>query len=328
MGRVRFAVRHLSLALALFWTSSGLAQAQPEELVRAQTLFDEGLVAAERDDWAVACDRFEESNRLDPAPGTMMNLGRCRSQLGELVKAWESYRRAAEAFGAEDPRAQFASNEAQDLERRVPLVTFSPPATETPFLVIVEGSAIEPERLGVPLPFDPGTLQIIVRARGHQDWVQRLGVEEGARVEQQLALGAALLDNTQQSPPVSTRPAAAGGARSEPPEIEAIKSAAPIIVASFAVGGVGVALGAFGGVWAALETPRVRAHCDDQLNCDRRGFDAARRGRVATILGVSGAGLAVVGLSVGTVFLTAKQSTSLSLVPMVGGTMLSLQGNL
>ncbi|NOU28880.1 MAG: hypothetical protein HOO96_13330, partial [Polyangiaceae bacterium] len=49
----------------------------------AETLFREGRKALEAGDYAVACAKFAESQRIEPAPGTLLNLAGCEERSGK-----------------------------------------------------------------------------------------------------------------------------------------------------------------------------------------------------------------------------------------------------
>jgi hypothetical protein len=57
-----------------------------------------------------ACDKFEESLRLDPALGTLLNLAECEHSAGDLVNACRLWRAAADEARAAGggPREQLA----------------------------------------------------------------------------------------------------------------------------------------------------------------------------------------------------------------------------
>src|SRR5688572_29187335 len=91
--------------------------AQERDRAAAEALFRAGREAAGRGDYATACQRFEESNRLEPTAGTVMNLANCREQLGQIASAWQRYREAIEKLPAEDERVGIARERSAEIGR-------------------------------------------------------------------------------------------------------------------------------------------------------------------------------------------------------------------
>src|SRR5262245_31572922 len=77
---------------ALSWSEMGRCQQQ----TIAEGLFREGRQAMRKGDYAAACPSLAESQRLDPSPGTLLNLAICEEQLGHLATAWAKYREVAD----------------------------------------------------------------------------------------------------------------------------------------------------------------------------------------------------------------------------------------
>lgn len=287
-------------ALSLFCTPS-FAQDQ----AAAEALFRSAQEAAEQGDWRTACDRFEESNRLEPAPGTVLNIGRCREMLGQFASAWKSYGEAAQRLKAGDKRATFARNKVKELESRVPHLTLIGPDADTPYTVFVEEVEFAQASLGVPLPFDPGQLTIVVRAEGHEDFSLEVELGEGVQVEQRLELGARISEAPLE------------------PTTSAEKSNGKA-TASFVVAGAGAGLAIFGGVWAAVERGKVGDSCPDRdCGTNEAAYDATVRGRTAVVLLASGAGVALIGAGLGTYFLLQDESDEVALAPRAGGGILT-----
>lgn len=295
-------------ASALLFRLSVAAPAHAQDTAAAEALFRSAREAAEQGDWVTACDRFEESKRLEPAPGTVLNLARCRENLGQIASAWKSYTEAAQRLPVQDERHEFAKKKSLELEARVPHLILHAPETETEMVVTIDGTELSSASFGVALPFDPGTLEVVVRAPGHEESRAELVLEEGEEVTHQLALG-----------PRSSRAgeggSSLGASEKQPSQISGKKSALPF----FIVGGVGAAAAIGGGVWAAVELKTVK----DEKNClDKRcsdvGADAAARGRVAVYLVGAGAALAAGGFGVGA-YLTAKKESQVGVSPLPGG---------
>src|SRR5262245_30450330 len=100
-----------------------VAPAQDRDPVAAESLFREGRKALDAGDFVTARSRFAESRRLDPKPGTLLNLARCDEQLGELASAWQLYRQGLDQLAADDDRREFVQERLADLEKRLPKLT-------------------------------------------------------------------------------------------------------------------------------------------------------------------------------------------------------------
>src|ERR1700722_18868342 len=95
------------VALALVaWVRSGRAD-EPQKGV-AQALFERAKESANHGDWASACAQFAESQRLDPAPGTLLNLADCDEHVGKIAAALEHFQEARALLPQGDFRVSFA----------------------------------------------------------------------------------------------------------------------------------------------------------------------------------------------------------------------------
>ena len=87
--------RALVLVALLLAAPSVLAQGR--DPAAAEALFTEGRKAFDAGDYRIACARFAESQRLDPAVGTLINLAACNEKLDNLALAWETWQQALRA---------------------------------------------------------------------------------------------------------------------------------------------------------------------------------------------------------------------------------------
>ena len=93
------------------------AMADTRDPAAAEALFEAGRQAATRGDWTTACPKFAESQRLDPAPGTLLNLADCEEHLGHLASAWDCVARGHRVARA-GRRPRRAGEEARRRPRR------------------------------------------------------------------------------------------------------------------------------------------------------------------------------------------------------------------
>lgn len=159
-----------SSALAAVVLASGPASAGD---AAAQALFDEGRRLTESGQWAQACPKFEESNRIEPKMGTQYKLAECYERVGKLASAWENYLEVAGKAKADKntEREQFARDKAKALEPRLTRlkISVSPPLLRG--LVVKRGAKeIGAAQYGLLIPVDPGRITISASAPGYQTW--------------------------------------------------------------------------------------------------------------------------------------------------------------
>jgi hypothetical protein len=166
--------------IVFVWSSA--AHAQPAG-AQAEVLFRQGrdLLAAGK--FTEACSAFEESQKLEPAVTTLLNLAGCREKLGQLATAWGLFLDAArQTRSAADAGHQqlhkVAQARAQKIEPRVSKLTINVPSkSQLDDLEIARGT----ERLGAglwnrALPIDGGTYTITARATGAKQWSTQITI--------------------------------------------------------------------------------------------------------------------------------------------------------
>jgi len=192
--RLGAVARCLLGSIVLTITCPVLAQDRPvRDPAAADALFREAREAMKRGDHASACPKFAESQRLDPAPGTTLNLAQCEEKLGRLASAVAHYREAAEQFPTGDPRISLAQKALSTLEQIVPkLLLRLPPDAPAGTTVLRDSVQLGPGSLGIALPIDPGEHVIITRSPGRKDHSQTITMGVGERKEAVVELGEAL----------------------------------------------------------------------------------------------------------------------------------------
>src|SRR5690606_6144737 len=91
------------------------AEATGANVAAAEALFESGHEAMSGGDYDTACARFAESNRLDPAVGSLLNLAICEEKRGRLATAWQLYKRVMSELAAGDDRYPIAQRRASAL---------------------------------------------------------------------------------------------------------------------------------------------------------------------------------------------------------------------
>jgi len=138
----------------------------------AESLFEEGRALLDAGKVEPACAKFAASQKLDPAPGTLLNLGDCYERLGRTATAWITFRDAeVEARRAgDDRRASAANTRAQALEPALSRVVIRAPSGIAGLRVTLDDVALPPASLGARVPLDPGAHRIHADAPGYAGW--------------------------------------------------------------------------------------------------------------------------------------------------------------
>src|SRR5688572_14521079 len=109
---------------------SAFGQDDAQHKAAAEALFDEGRSLAGQGQYEAACQRFEQSQAMDPGVGTLLYLGDCYERVGRVASAWAMYRAAASAAGAaaQVERSRIASERAQRLTPYLSKLVLAVPA--------------------------------------------------------------------------------------------------------------------------------------------------------------------------------------------------------
>ena len=293
------------------------ARAQsPAEQMLAQSLFEEGrlLMAAKR--YSEACPKLVESQRLDPAGGTLLNVAICHELEGRLGTAFLEMNAAlaqARKDGRQD-RADVASTHLASIAERVPRLTIrvSPPQDEEGLEVFLDGTVIRRPAWNVATIVDPGAHVVDARAPSASTPF-RMTVDirerEQRTVEVVFARGPA-------SAPLSMGVPEAPSATPPPLRRNPAQLAALIV----GLGGLVVAGNAgLGWLWSAYE--RGKECIEERGYCSAAGLAAADRERTFGWVALIAGGIGIGGL-VTALILPKRVAATAS--PTRGGAALSL----
>lgn len=170
-----------SVVIALV-TSIATSQAQPAG-AQAEALFREGRDLMDKGKLDEACAAFEQSQKLEPAITTLLNLAGCREDNHQIASAWglflEAERQTRSASDATSQQLhESARDHAKKLEPRVSKLTISVSAeSRIDQLEILRGNEpLEKAMWNHSLPVDGGAYTITARAPGAAAWTTTVTV--------------------------------------------------------------------------------------------------------------------------------------------------------
>ncbi|RYZ02195.1 MAG: hypothetical protein EOO73_32775 [Myxococcales bacterium] len=295
----------------------------------AEALFDQGVRLMKSGSLTEACPKLEESERIDPAVGTLLYLGECYEKTGKTASAWATFREAASlaTTSSQPDRARLAAGRAQELEPKLSRlsVEVAPEAANIPGLVVKRGpNKLEPSLYGTPLPVDPGDYRVEASAPGYEPWSTPVKVEAG---QANASVRVPVLVKAPEG--AAAAPATGGGVEGplaeRPPAAVAVKSSGlttqqTLGIVAGGVGIVGVGLGSYFGIRAISKNSDAEQHCPKEGFCSNTtGVELTNQARdsaaASNVAFAVGAGLVAVGA---VLYLTGGRSESerLAVVPL------------
>jgi hypothetical protein len=271
------------------YAAPACAEGSSDRVAAAQALFDRARELMIAGHYGDACPKLEESQRLDPASGTLLNLADCYEHQGRLASAWLKFLEAAAASraGANVDRETTARDRAAALAGKVPKFVIKVSGDPTPGLEVRrDGEVVERNQWGVPLAADPGEHTISASAPGRSPW--RTTATLKAADTTAIAVVIPELART------ATPPEATLEARAAQP----LGTQRLFAIAATGAGVVGMALGTVFALQSKSKHDDADRFCNGPACFDQRGVDlgeeAKQAGNVATIAFTAGA-LAVAG---------------------------------
>lgn len=279
--------RLVAIGLVTFSTRE-LAAAAP---ALAQVLFEQGraLIAAGRTEQA--CAKFAESNRLDPATGTLLNLAVCNESRGKTATAWEQFRaaEAASQYDRRDDRVRFAREHLAKLAPRLSRVTLRVPAVQqVPGLhIALDGVQLEQAAWNVATPIDPGDHAVVAEAPGRvtRSWALSIGPGPSAV--------SVVIELEPSQPPIPGSEVGAAAQREPEPAPDALSATKALAYASGGLAAAGLIGGAAFGVQAFSRWDERNRLCPSDLcttpagqRAQRSAEHAARNANIAAGVGL------------------------------------------
>jgi hypothetical protein len=301
-----------AIAIACFLWSSA-AHAQPAG-AQAEVLFRQGRTLLAAGKIAEACSAFEESQKLEPAVTTLLNLAGCREKLGQLATAWGLFLDAARQTrsagnAASQQLHDVAQARAQKLEPRVSRLAINVPQKSQ-----VDGLEITRDKERVDsglwnraLPIDGGVYTITARAPGANPWSTQVTVaaESDTRtveipdlrnLPRDLDPAATAAATPQPAPPQPAPPrhSAVGPASDHMPASSQPSRKIPLVLGVSALALLGGGLGFE--LWAEAKYDAAKSEMTSQSRRDSLYSSANTKRYVAEALATSG--LAAAGAAV------------------------------
>jgi hypothetical protein len=335
MTRVRLG-RAATIGICLFLTTSAV---QAEEVSAAQRLFDLGRHELNRGEYEAACTHLRQSDELDPAPGTKLNLGECETLRGRLIVAWGLFARVEHELSKDDVRSPVARQKREGIEARLGrLAIHFAGAVPSQTRVQIQSRNYLARDLTGEVLVEPGTVEVVVTEPGRAERAYVVSITAAAtsvlNVEASSSASAlpvpapATRAASLAPPPASVNPTriATMSALRQPAAAPAARAASlapppatPHVADrehrpanyGYALLGGGVVVTALGGILGLLTLDAKRTnedHCDELAqHCDATGRHAAERGRLFGALTTVAWAVGGVGLALGTYSLVTSR---------------------
>jgi hypothetical protein len=287
-----------------------------------EALYRAAKESAKKGDWEKACAQFAESQRLDPAPGTLVNLADCEEHRGLVTSAWTHFAEVETQFKPGDARAAYAHEHAIALEKRVPRVTIRLQAgAPSSARIFRDEEELKAASLGVPLPVDPGKHVVSVKVGTAEARFPFTAVEsQNAEV---LAVAPAEVATAPAKPEVAATPAKPIEPPPPPVDKPAPGDNRTLGWALVGAGGVGLAVGGITGVLALSNASKVKDTCGpDYLTCNAESVNNASTGKTMATVSTIGFVAGAVFLGAGLYFVIsspAKTTASIAVGPTSAG---------
>ncbi|WP_437924185.1 tetratricopeptide repeat protein [Sorangium sp. So ce291] len=301
-------------------TLSGAASAERAVKPMAEALFRQGRDLFKRGQYPEACAKFEESQRLEPKPGTLLNLAVCHEKVGKLATAWAELSSVEEVARREGPpeREAFARAQRAALEERLARLELRMEAPPASLRLTLDGEPLNGAALNAPFPIDPGRHRVAAAAPGKKEWSTALEVPS-----EQASIVVTIPALEDAPPPGALAPRAAAAPRPREPKPPADSTGTTLMAIGFSVGAVGLVVGAVAGALTLSKSDALAKVCTDG------GCPPSWSGELSTaktLANVSNAGFAAlaVGAGVGVAGLltlpsrSATAGASAALTPVLG----------
>ncbi|WP_437313770.1 hypothetical protein [Sorangium sp. So ce385] len=213
MNTARLALSAACLSSAL--AAAGAASADAPD--PAQASFDQGVALMEAGRFEEGCPAIEQSQKLDPRPGTLFTLAECEALRGRVATAIARFDEYLALYPTLAPkqqrnqgdRAQSARKQREALARDVPGLRLELPPDAPPGTAVeLDGQPLAPAAIGALLPVDPGKHVVRAHVPGGPAFERSVLVEKGEK----RTVALEVTGPPPSPPPQQQRPESASGA--------------------------------------------------------------------------------------------------------------------
>jgi len=267
--------------LLVVLTATTPARSQQDSV--AESLFRQAREEMKRGDAAAACPKFEESYRLDPSMGTLLNLALCEDALGHTATAWAKLRQFLDSAPAGDDRLAVAREKLEKLETELPRLRLIIDPEGDQLTVQLDGVELRNASLSQAIPVNPGEHVVrVTRSTGESN-------ESIFRIQPAERLTWRVSAPPRQAPSVPEQRAPSEAVTTTPSQAPKNRNGERAVAYGFgAVGVAGLAASGVFGLMALSDRNTVREQCPNHECQSQAGLDAAESGaRNETIANVA-----------------------------------------
>jgi hypothetical protein len=294
----------------------------------AESLFQDGKALMATHNYAAACPKLAESQRLDPGTGTLIALALCHEAEGKSASAWAEFNEVVAAARNENrrDREKAARSHAAALALTLSHLT----VVVAPEIGGLEGFELRRDDVvvgqpswGSALPVDPGDHVVIATAHGKRPWKETVTV--GAKGDMK-TLTVPALENAPDTP-IAPAPIAPSSMNVAPEVLpQETGSGRGKRIAGWVVGGAGLAsigAGSVFGVEAMSKSSGAKSLCSPTACTNPSAVSENNTAKADALVAdfAIGAGVAAVGVGAILILTThgskeAPQRGGLEVIPL------------
>jgi len=290
------------------------AAAQPSESDKslAQSLFEQGKSLMDAGGYEQACPKLEESQRLDPGGGTLLNLALCHEKQGRIATAWSEFKEALSAakHDARQDRIDASTEHIAAIEPKLPSLTLTVPNPSEEQVLKLDGNLIGRAAWGTPVAIDPGGHEFSSTAPGKKPWVSNVTIAVSERKSVEVPPLEVDPNAVAPSAPAAAPPGPAPSPSPAAPPSEAHRGSPTL---GWVLGGAGVAaigVGSYFGVRTLSKKSDSDKECPTDTTCSDRGVTLNDEAKTSAWISNIGIGLGLVGVGIGTYIIVSSSGSS------------------